>query len=245
MILERFQLKQYRNEWKYLINEIQAQQMKERICSVMEKDSFANEAGQYVVRSIYFDDYYDTCARKNVSGDGIRYKYRIRYYNDSLQRISLEKKEKKNSYCHKRSALLSVEETQMLITGKPEELLWSTSGELVREFATDILTKAFAPKVIISYTREAFVEPITNVRITFDSKITASDEFDMFLSPEQYLSIPFISDNQRVLEVKFDEVLPSYVKKVIQNTTINQQAFSKYYMGRIAIQNFYQKGAII
>ena len=39
----------------------------------------------------------------------------------------------------------------------------------------------YQPKVIIDYERIAYVEEITNVRITFDMKISASYELENFL----------------------------------------------------------------
>ena len=44
-----------------------------------------------------------------------------------------------------------------------------------------MLTKDYRPKVIIDYERIAYVEEITNVRITFDMKISASYELENFL----------------------------------------------------------------
>jgi hypothetical protein len=122
------------------------------------------------------------------------------------------------------------------MNGSADRLLWD-EDLLKRDFAIDIIRKGFMPKVIINYKRYAFTEPITNVRITFDEQITASDDFDNFFRQEGIL-IPVIQDNSHVVEVKFDNVLPAYIRKVIQSTQLNQQAFSKYYMGRIAVNKY-------
>ena len=227
----------YRSEWKYQSDEVTLSKIRERVGAVLDLDSHASETGKYAIHSLYFDDHTNSCARENVDGEGIRFKYRIRYYGDSSDYIFLEKKEKKNSFCHKRSCKITPEEFWNIVEGNVEDLLWEEDRQLLKEFAVDIVTKHFEPKVIISYERIAFVELISNIRITFDTNIVASNDFDHFLDGT-FTKIPVIKGNQQVLEVKFDDVLPAYVAKVIQNQPINQQSFSKYYMGRMALQKF-------
>ena len=115
------------------------------------------------------------------------------------------------------------------------EVFWNTNNQLVKEFCIDIVSKRFLPRVIISYEREAFVEPIENIRITIDYNISASDELERFLYGD-YRRIPILDKKKQVLEVKFDEVLPSYLQAVLQSDIFIQRSFSKYYLGRIAIQ---------
>lgn len=232
-------MKKYRSEWKYQSDEVTLSKIRERVAAVLELDEHASSTGKYAIHSLYFDDHTNSCARENVDGEGIRFKYRIRYYGDNSDYIFLEKKEKKNSFCHKRSCRISREEFDMLCSSQVEELIWIEDDKrrLLKEFAIDILTKNFEPKVIISYERIAFVETIANIRVTFDTNIVASIDFDKFLSGD-FTKVPIIKGNQQVLEVKFDDVLPAYVTRVIQNQPINQQSFSKYYMGRMAIQDY-------
>lgn len=229
-------MKHYRNEWKYLADEAVAAELQEKISNILIADSHTSSDGAYYVHSLYFDDVYDTCARMNISGDGIRFKYRLRFYNNNPDYLLLEKKEKYNAYCHKRTTRLSMAEYELLMNGSVDCLLWD-DDLLKRDFAIDIIRKGFMPKVIINYKRYAFTEPTTNIRITFDEQITASDDFNDFLG-KRGIPIPVVHGNSRVVEVKFDSVLPAYIRNVIQSTKLNQQAFSKYYMGRIAINKY-------
>lgn len=201
----------------------------------MEHDSHAGQNGKYEIHSIYFDDYKDTCARENVAGERKRFKYRIRYYDNISDKLWLEKKEKNNNYCHKRKCAITLQEYMAIVNGKSLEVFWNTQEQLLKEFCIDIVTKRFMPKVIINYEREAFVEIISNVRITLDCNISASDEIGQFLSGN-YFRVPVMEKEKHVLEVKFDEVLPSYIKAVLQSDVLLQQSFSKYYLGRIALQ---------
>lgn len=184
---------------------------------------------------MYFDDYKDSCARENVAGEGKRFKYRIRYYGSNSDKLWLEKKEKLNSYCHKRQCAVSTEEYRSIIEGRALDVFWNTKEKLLKEFCIDIVTKRFVPRIIIDYEREAFVEIIANVRITLDYNISASDEIEEFLSGN-YMKIPVLEKKKHVLEVKFDDVLPSHIKRVLQSNVLGQRSFSKYYLGRIAVQ---------
>lgn len=227
--------KKYRSEWKYCEKEADLLATKQKLAAVLKYDSYAGENGKYVIHSLYFDDYKDTCARENVAGEGKRFKYRIRYYENNSDQLWLEKKEKKNSYCHKRKCSVSKKEYQQILEGDVLNVFWDTKEQLLKEFCLDIVSKRFMPRVIVNYEREAFVESISNIRITIDYNISASDEIKRFLEGD-YFKIPILEKEKHVLEVKFDDVLPSYIKGILQSDIFEQQSFSKYYLGRIAIQ---------
>ncbi|MCI8613704.1 MAG: VTC domain-containing protein [Lachnospiraceae bacterium] len=103
-------IQKYRSERKYCEAEPELVYLKERLASILPYDSNADENGKYEINTLYFDDYKDTCAKLNVSGEGKRFKYRIRYYGKNSGQLWLEKKEKINSYCHKRKCVLLLEE---------------------------------------------------------------------------------------------------------------------------------------
>lgn len=228
--------KRYRSEWKYCEKHEKLEVIRQRMAGLMKIDAYAGENGKYEVNSLYFDDYRNTCARENIAGECKRFKYRIRYYGNNSSKLWLEKKEKQNNYCYKQKCPITVEEYNMIINGRAMEVFWNTNNSLLRNFCTDIVTARFEPKVIISYERRAYIEEITNVRITFDYNISASDDIEKFLQGN-YLKIPVLEENRHVLEVKFDDVLTSYMKKALQVEPLCQQAFSKYHVGRTTIQS--------
>lgn len=228
----------YRSEWKYCIHDTPQQTIKEHLAAVMDRDIHAKESGRYEIHSLYFDDFQNTCARENAAGDGIRYKYRIRYYDDEPEKLFLEKKSKYNSFCNKRSCSLAVEQFERIMRDDVGELYWDTQDKLLKEFCVAVLTKGFRPKVIVNYEREAFVEPINNVRITFDSGISASDSIESFLKRD-YRKIPILPQKMNVMEVKFDEVFPAYLRRIVQLETVHQRSFSKYCLSRIAVQDWH------
>ena len=77
-----------------------------------------------------------------------------------------------------------------------------------------------------------------NVRITFDKNLRAGLDFDI-LNPD----IPTVRAMQEgvlVMEVKYDDFLPKYIKTLIQPAAANHMAVSKYILCRKA-KDLYQR----
>ena len=145
--------------------------------------------------------------------------------------IVLEKKEKIEGRCHKKSCKITVEEYNNIISGDLTDLVFETGKKLVKELAIDMLIHNYTQKVIIDYERSAYVEDLTNVRITFDMKISASYELENFLDGD-YQSFYILPSGMNVLEVKFDDILPSHIRNIVESYRFTQGSFSKYYYGR-------------
>ena len=230
-------IKVYRNEWKYILSNQQLSLLKSRLSQVMELDPHTPEKGSYLIHSLYFDDYKDTSLYTTSSGLSERYKWRIRYYDDDLKYIVLEKKEKKESRCHKKSCKLTLEEYKSIVSGNITDIVYDTDKTLIKELAKDMLIYDYRPKVIIDYERIAYVEEITNVRITFDMKISASYELENFIDGN-YNRFYVQPSGENVLEVKFDDILPSYIRNIVESYNFKQTSFSKYYYGRKIIDSY-------
>ncbi len=203
----------------------------------MELDPHTPPEGRYQIHSLYFDDQKDTSVDTTNSGLSKRYKWRIRYYGDDLSYIVLEKKEKLESRCHKKSCRITLEEYDEIISGNATDLIFETDKKLIKELAVDMIIHNYEPKVIVDYERIAYVEEITNVRVTFDLKISASYEIENFLDGD-YQSFYVLPSGMNILEVKFDEILPSYIRNIVESYNFNQESFSKYYYGRKIIDSY-------
>ena len=103
--------KTFRHEWKYLITDAQILMLQNRIQHLLAKDDHVDSEGSYTVRSLYFDDYADTCYYENENGTEPREKFRIRIYNGNTDRIMLECKRKEHGKTHKTSCPLTLEWT--------------------------------------------------------------------------------------------------------------------------------------
>ena len=224
--------KNFRNEWKFVCSESELTLLYERLAAILMIDEHAGENGKYLIRSLYFDDYKDRCLRDNEAGVVDRFKRRIRYYDGGPSKyIHLEWKHKQNGRTHKDTCVLTEKECMDLIRGDVGTVMWGTKNKLLQRFCAEIMLKRYMPKVIIDYERIAFVERALNIRVTLDMNIAAGYEFDKFLIGG-YQSFPLQEKKRHVLEVKFDEVLPSYIKNVVMASGLNQISFSKYSLGR-------------
>lgn len=227
----------YRNEWKYTLSNQELSLLKTRLSEIMEIDPHTPPSGRYLIHSLYFDDYKDTSLYDTNSGLSKRFKWRIRYYGDDLSYIVLEKKEKLESRCHKKSCNLTLDEYNSIVSGDILEIAYDTNKQLIKELAVYMLMYDYRPKVIVDYERIAYVEEITNVRITFDMKMSASEEIDKFLDGD-YQNYYFLPSGENLLEVKFDDILPSHIRNIVESYNFKQTSFSKYYYGRKIIDSY-------
>lgn len=219
----------FRNEWKFVGREADLIKVEARLRGIMEPDDNGDE-GVYRVRSLYFDDLQNSAADDTAAGVSERNKWRIRYYGDDPTHLSLECKEKREGMCRKSACLLTHEEYESLLSGNVGELLWREDKPLLRKFAILMETKVYRPAAIIDYERTAFVEPLSGTRITFDRRIAVGNDYESFLTGD-YLLIPLEASDRHVLEVKFDEILPGYIKSAAAEG-FTRTSYSKYYLGR-------------
>jgi len=219
----------FRHEWKHEINYADLLTLRARLRAVMQPDVHAS-GGRYEIRSIYFDTPTDKALREKIDGVNQREKFRIRFYNGDTSFISLEKKSKINGLCAKESCLISAEEAQRLADG---DLAWmmESGRPLCQELYTKMLVQRLRPKTIVDYTREPFVFPAGNVRVTLDYNIRTGDFRTDFLNPET-LTLP-AGQSPIILEVKWDEFLPDIIREAVSIPGRHVSAFSKYAQCRI------------
>ena len=217
----------YRHELKYQIGYPDYLAIRQRLRPVMRPDEHVRPDGRYVIRSIYFDNADDKALREKINGIQKREKFRIRYYNDDLSFLTLEKKLKYDGLCRKIDARLSEGECRALLTGETGWMLGHPSG-LVRELYCKMNTQQLRPRVLVSYLREPYVYAAGNVRVTFDSEIRSTLFHRGFL--EDTVADIGVADapGSMILEVKFDAFLPDIIQSLLQTEGIRQQAYSKY-----------------
>ena len=216
----------YRNELKYVIHEGDYAVMRNRMADVLPFDKNADSEGGYWIRSLYYDDPYMKALRIKLDGVDEREKYRIRFYNYSSDRVSLERKEKRGPKIHKDSALLTPDELAQIMADDTVSLLYSEK-KLLRRFALSLRTQRLRPVQLVDYRRDAFVVKEGNVRITFDRHLRAPLTIKNFFDPQ----LPFLQvlpPGRSILEVKYDDFLPAHIRRLIQIRDRNWQAASKY-----------------
>jgi hypothetical protein len=225
----------FRHEYKFIISIPQSLILRERISAVMQRDVHGDAAGSYAIRSVYFDDCENSCYMQNEAGTDPRAKYRIRSYNASDGRIVLEKKIKQNGMTRKMQQNLSKEQYLLLMDTMRQAggIDASFHGQplLVQELLARKQMQLMQPKVIVAYERTPFIEPAGNVRVTFDDGISSSQDFEHFFSDRLHMR-PVMPVGQTLMEVKFDEFLPAYIRETLEIGSLAQTTFSKYYLCR-------------
>lgn len=219
----------YRNEWKYLISPGQHLLLRPRLEAALRLDPHAKNGG-YTIRSLYFDDFFNTAYEEKEDGVYLRKKYRIRIYNFSDSTIKLERKKKVGSYIYKEDAPLTRAQVEDIVEGRYDFLLQSEHS-LCREFYIECVCNGMRPRTIVDYEREPWIMEPGTVRLTFDSEVRAAvggwDIFDPSLP-----ALRVLEPGKLVMEVKFTELLPQIVRELIPPDAAEFTAVSKYVLCR-------------
>ena len=219
----------YRHEWKHEIGYSDLLSIRARLRAVAEPDRHAVD-GKYLIRSLYFDNLDDKALREKIDGVNMREKFRIRYYNGDVSLIHLEKKSKRNGLGTKYSAPLTAGEAQKIVDG---DIGWMMDSphSLIRELYCKMRYQGLRAKTIVDYTREPFIYAPGNVRVTFDYDIRTGLDCTDFLNAD-CVTVP-AGDAPIILEVKWDEFLPSIIRDCVQTPGRRVTAFSKYAQCRV------------
>lgn len=220
----------YRHEVKYTISASEIPILRNRIKGIMQPDPHAGSDGIYTVRSMYFDDYRNRCFYENENGNDPREKFRIRIYNQSTERISLECKRKERGKTQKLSCPLSLEQALALMQGQAFALQ-PEHPALLKKLLLQMQMQQLKPVVIVEYERIPLVYRDGNVRVTFDTNISASSDIHDFFLP-QIFKRPIMQAGQHLMEVKFDDFLPDTIYQILNLVRLQQAAYSKYYLCR-------------
>lgn len=200
----------------------------------------------YRVSSLYFDTPDLVAYWEKVDGERVRKKFRLRYYSVSeglqdnvVQAAFMEIKHRVNNTVFKERLRLS-DEGASAILATPSEL-----ANLERHLAPgtdpdrlpiETIVRAaespgFQPVTVITYVREAWIGQVDpSLRLTFDSLCEA------FL-PEAYGQVgeagglPILSPTAAIMEIKFDDAIPRWIRGAVGQFGLSLDRFSKYAAG--------------
>jgi hypothetical protein len=106
-------------------------------------------------------------------------------------------------------------------------VLDGTNSRLLKEVRYEMKNRLLRPKVIVDYIREAYTARTGNVRITFDKDLRTglhkTNPYDEGLYTVKALDEPLY-----IMEVKYDEYIPSYICDIVQMNGLQRQSASKY-----------------
>jgi hypothetical protein len=220
--------KKQRFEFKYWIGWREYNILQPRLASLLSRDPHTDSNGEYKIRSLYFDSWNRMCVHEKLSGIETRKKYRARVYGEPgipSSKIKMEIKYRSKNRIAKRSVPLSVEQYREVFSSSPRTFPEDT--EIARELQSDFARFNLQPITIVQYTREPYIYSSSNVRITFDKYLSSSGSCVDLFEPNAP-SIPVHTHNKLILEVKYDNFLPTLVKTILANVVFERSAISKY-----------------
>ena len=220
----------FRHEIKLLLSYADYLALRPVLRGLLPLDPNTGEAGEYFIRSLYFDDASRTSYREKLAGVADRKKYRLRIYDCSDKIIKLECKEKKGDRIRKRSVSVSRECADKLCRGDFSGL-WDNPDPLCQEVLSLANGRGLAPSVVVDYDREAYLHPVSNVRLTFDKALHAGMESANIFDPK-LMSVPVFPDGSIIFEVKYDDILPAHLQGIVSSTGGAKLALSKFTLCR-------------
>lgn len=235
-----------RYERKYMVPFHMLNDLRARFSGFVRPDIFTEEdmfgKCQYTVRSIYFDSPYLGNYHDKLSGLMDRCKLRVRGYNDlePQEIVVLEAKKKKGNRILKHRTMIPFSRLESILeTGDVRPYLTLRKDQTVTN-ALDEASRFFfhykkknqSPTCLIAYEREAYHGKLNpGVRITFDKNMRSKVNPGLpQLYDDDQLNLLF--KNHFILEVKyFEDTLPAWIKSIINEFKLRNEALSKYVIG--------------
>ena len=224
----------YRSERKYFISYPDAARLKTRLDAFLRSDEHG-ENGVYRVKSLYYDTPDGRYYREKLDGLEQRQKLRLRIYDEEQPGAKLELKRKNGDMQHKTSLEVSRTDAESLAKGVYTSL-FSYDCENAMKLYTMLTLHRYRPAVIIEYDRAAFSYREFNVRLTLDSRIRSSEtNLNLY---ERHLPWNPVFLDAVILEVKFNQTLPEFIRKLLAPCRLTAVSFSKYCCGRPVIGSY-------
>lgn len=218
-----------RREEKYPLDLLNAHVYMNKFSAVLATDKFSRN-GSYMVRSLYFDTPDDKDFFEKLTEQNLRRKIRLRIYSPNDTKAKLELKQKENVFQKKRSLTVTKEDALELIKGNYSVLL-KYEDDFAAEMFAIMTLEAYKPKSIVEYQRRAFMAKENNIRLTFDSRICATESsFDLFA--KDLPLTPVYPLDKVIFEVKYDKFLLSYISDLIARVDSRNITSSKYCLSR-------------
>lgn len=221
---------QTRKEIKYRVTIEDMMRLRPLLDGYLEYDTYSGPNG-YAVRSLYFDSLDDRDLYDKLDGVLEHKKIRIRSYDPTGDSFSLEYKCRWDTDGIKRKLILTREQAKRLVYGDYDVLHDFPEDPLSSELYCRMASGGYMPKVIVEYHRIAWTYPVSNVRVTWDSGISASYHPEAFFDFRPNF-IPILPRNQGVLEVKYDTFFPTNLRLALNSIDQLPVSNSKYALAR-------------
>lgn len=209
-----------RHEIKYLLTIEQYKKVIDSITPHLEIDQY----GKSIIQSLYYDTPNKLLIRRSIEKPDYKEKFRIRSYGlaSSNSKVFLEIKKKVEKIVYKRRILLTLEEANLFMDGKSE-----FDSQIAREIKYfKQYYEGLSPAMLLIYSRTAYCDNKSDLRITFDNDIKFRD-FDLGLDKGFY-GESILPNDMVMMEIKTSTAIPLWLTKVLSENKIFKTSFSKY-----------------
>ena len=226
-----------RYEFKYFLpNEI-SKEIQNHVSRFMKIDNFAskNKHENYFVRSIYFEDAFNTNFEEKINGYRVRKKFRLRLYDKDLNNSSifLETKGRNLERTYKRRIELNSCDIKIIRENKDLYNLLKKypNNHSIKEFIFETIKKNLKPKILIDYYRKPYINNYgLYFRLTFDQNLSCIKLDKSFDKVQMNQSIS-CKTGYTILEVKFERSIPLWFHRIIQSYNLRRESISKFVLG--------------
>jgi len=219
-----------RFECKYVVSALAVPALREFIQPFARPDRFAAVRSdlRYPITSLYLDSDDLLLYQQTVGGEKNRFKLRVRSYSDDPDSpLFLEVKRKVNNIVQKRRARIDRASASRLLDARSMSPVGEQDAD-IDYFASHTELVSARPLVRVRYMREAY-ESIDGepVRITLDTELMHVATFDFETSHDhgRWVATPV---GGVVLEIKFTDMFPSWVRDMVRAFGLKQQPVPKY-----------------
>jgi len=229
---KKIQYRFQRFEFKYFLNYRDIDAMYDVLLNNhMVPDPFLSGASDfYPVSSLYFDSPTLKCYNEKISGIKNRAKLRLRTYSQDLKNVDnvfLEIKKKMDSIVIKDRAKIDSDIYHNSLSGRLGDTA-DLDNKVIKSFFMRQRVYSMEPVVLVRYKRKPLVSRFdNNLRITFDYDLEAGGANSFY----DHKVLNSFFPNKAVMEIKYNNSLPSWLHKIIQRHELSRVAISKYCYG--------------
>ena len=237
--MEHSNLQQQRFEFKYILNNDAAYAVREFIRSYLDVDEYGATLPElsYPVHSLYLDSPDLKLYQSTINGDRNRFKLRLRFYeNHATAPIYFEIKRRTNNTISKQRAGVRRAAVDALLAAQlldPSHLVSRDPKQLAALQRFCLLASELNAKPVahVAYLREAWTSRHDNsLRVTMDREVRIEPEPLGRLSTEM-AKPAFVFGTDVVLELKFTNRFPNWLKELVRHFGLMQCGAAKYVDG--------------
>ena len=175
-----------------------------------------------IIKSCYFDNDHLTFFQDSEEGVLPRKKVRIRWYNDDLEKVYLEEKNKRNFYVWKNILKMNISSNKDNLLNNLKKSFYKPSNPSSSNYNCNFILKT-------NYKRNYWISNNKKIRATIDTEINASPAKDM----NNVIELP-----ETILEFKFSPSSEIFFRDFLSQKGLNirSKKYSKYIQSFIALE---------